>query len=392
MHPRGYFMKLKISFALVLTSFLVHLYLMNSHYEFRYGFDAKKSLCSISETLNCEAVSISPYSQLAGLPMATWGFAFHLSFLFLFGLLITQPNRRGSVLRFIKFFALLSLLASVVMGAISITMMSTYCLFCILLYILSIANFLVLTLIKDVSFFPSSEDLKALLKKGEQGLLYILVAILSVPLVTVLAHDVSTRDLKKKSAHLISDVLREWESAIPQEFGDPLFKIGKENAEFTIVEFADFQCIHCKNASHSLHSFIASRKNSQLQFFTFPLDGSCNPAIESTRSGKSCILSKAVYCAQKQEKGFHAYQWIFDRFGTDENSNFEKMSSDLNLNYGNLNACVQSEEAHQVITEQAKAGKQAGVDGTPAVFVNGKKLSAGHLITVLEALYKRLHP
>lgn len=384
-------MKLKVPFLLVIASLLVHFYLMNTHYEFRYGFEGSKSLCSINEILNCESVSISPYSYLLGLPLATWGFAFHLGFLGLFFIAFTHPQRKESALRFIKLFSLASLIATLAMGTIAFTMMTAYCIFCISLYVLSIINFVILAKNTSVSFVPNSNDLKKLLKKGDDGLLPVLFSMIAVPAVAFLAHDMSSRTHIQKSSHVIQEVMTEWDRSPEVQFTNPMLKEGSESPKFTIVEFADFECIHCKNASHNLHSFVSSRPGVQLQFYSFPLDNACNPAIGAGgASGKRCALAKAVYCSEKQGKGWKAHGWIFDRFGTDENSNFEKMSSDLGLDKDSLTACINSDEAQQFVTSQAKLGQEAKVEGTPAVFVNGKKLPAGHVITVLEAMCKKL--
>jgi len=385
-------MKLKVPFILVLVSFFLHLYLMNTHYEFRYGFEGAKSLCSISEKLNCESVSISPYSYFLGLPLATWGMSFHLAFLFLFFLGVTREDKRNTIYRFIKFFSLISLISSVAMGIISFTLMSTYCIVCISLYILSIINFGVLAKQKEVSFVPTKEDIKDIFKSGEAGLIYILISLIAIPVIAFVAHDMGSRGSKQKSAHMIAEVIADWEKSPVYNFPTPMLKEGSESPKFTIVEFADFECIHCKNAAHNLHSFVSSRPDIQLQFFSFPLDSACNPALEGASSGgKRCVLAKAVYCAEKQNSGWKAHGWIFDRFGTDQNSNFEKMSEDLKLDNAALNACIQSDEATKFLAAQAQLGKDAKVEGTPAVYVNGKRLSAGHVISVLEELYDKLH-
>lgn len=368
---------------------------MSTHYEVRYGFEGGKSACSINETLNCESVSLSPYSYFLGLPLATWGMAFHLSFVFLFALAFIQSpestDKRNSIYRFIKLFSLLSVVASAIMAAVSLTKMNTYCVFCISLYVLSVANIIVLALQKQVSFFPTVSDLKKLFKSGEAGLVYVLVSLVAIPAVAFLSHDMATRNFYNQTSHMMTDILAEWERSPEETFSNPLFKKGAENPKFTIVEFADFQCIHCKNASHPLESFVKSRPDIQLQFFSFPLDATCNPAITHGGNGRSCTLAKAVYCAEKQGHGWKAHAWIFERFGSDANSEFEKMSQDLGLDHATLTTCIQSEEASKYITENAKLGEKVKVQGTPTVFVNGKKLVNGHILPILEELYKKLN-
>jgi uncharacterized membrane protein len=358
--------------------------------------EGQKSLCSINETLNCESVSISPYSYFAGLPLATWGMAFHLIFLFLFCLAFFESDSKNShinsYLRFLKCFSLFSLLSSLAMATIAFTMMKAYCIFCITLYVLSILNFLFFAKQKKISFFPTQEDLRNLFKSGDDGLVKVLIALLAIPAVAFLAHDMETRGFKKESEFMINDVLTEWEKSPELSFGQPMLKEGSQNPKFTIVEFADFECIHCKNASYNLNSFVNSRSDIQLQFFSFPLDPSCNPALQGEGNGKRCTLAKAAYCAEKQGKGWQAHAWMFDRFGTEDNTEFDKMSKDLSLDNKLLTECIQSDEATKFITAQAIVGKNSQVEGTPTVFVNGKKLSGGHIVSVLETLYRKLHP
>ena len=320
--------------------------------------------------------------------------AFHLSFLFLFALAFIQSpenrERKNAYFRFIKSFALISVIASVALAIMSLTMMTTYCIFCIALYLLSILNVAVLAREKQISFIPSSDDFKRIFKSGENGLIYVLVSIIAVPVIAFLSHDMSTRSFKQQTAYMITDVIAEWERSSEESFTNPLLKLGEDNSKFTIVEFADFQCIHCKNAAHGLHSFATSRPDIQFLFYSFPLDSSCNPAMSGAGNGKSCALAKAVYCAEKQNKGWAAHQWIFDRFGKSENSEFEKMSKDIGIEYQAFVECVQSSEASDAIAANAKLGDQVKIGGTPAVFVNGKRLVNGHILAILEELYNKV--
>jgi protein-disulfide isomerase len=100
-------------------------------------------------------------------------------------------------------------------------------------------------------------------------------------------------------------------------------------------------------------------------------------------------MAQAVYCAEKESKGWAAHKWIFDGFGSPNNTNFKKLKSDLKLSE-EFESCMNSDEAMRAIENQSLAGQKAKVDGTPAVFVNEKRLPAGHYLPVLEALYKQL--
>ena len=68
----------------------------------------------------------------------------------------------------------------------------------------------------------------------------------------------------------------------------------------------------------------------------------------------------------------------------------EKMTSELGLNGEELNICSEREDIKELITSQATAGKMWGVQGTPTIFVNSKKVPSGPLIPFLEAIYSEV--
>ncbi len=368
----------KLSFLFVILSFFIHLYLANQHYNLKYGFEDSKSLCTISDTFNCEAVTLSSYSYFMSLPMAIWGTVFHLIFFVILCLGVFTPEKSyPSRLAFLM--AILSAIASACMLAISLSFMSTYCLFCIGLYILSLLNLINYLASREKYSLLRIEDLK------EKG---VWISLLAIPALAFLFHDMAQKSYGGKIESFLNDNLSQWEISQPQEFANPLLTMGSDNSTFQVVEFADFQCIHCKNSASKLHAFFLSNKDTRFSFYAFPLDGRCNPGA-TPRDGRSCLMAKAVYCAEKEQKGWSAHRWVFDRFGSPESTNFQQMRGDLQLS-DSFTSCLESEEAMKAIEAQSAAGQKAKVDGTPAVFVNGKRLPAGHYIPVLEALYKKI--
>ncbi len=375
--------KILLAFFLVLISLFFHFYLMNTHYNFVYG-GSKSSVCSINETLNCESVSISPYAYILGIPLATLGFSFHIIFILFFAFYAFSEDKKQSSLRWIKTLSVISLAMSLVMGAISFLLMNTYCVFCMSLYVLSVIIFLLLWWEPQRPRFIQLQDIKW--KNA-------VILFFAIPVLAFLVDDMNTRDIKNKTSSLVRDAINNWENAPSISFQNPILTEGAEKSSFTIVEFADFQCIHCRDSVDTLHSFVRSRPLVQMQFYSFPLDGSCNPKAPPARAGagKSCLLARAVYCSQKQGRGWQAHKWIFDRFGSEENSQFENMTRDLKLDDKVFRECIVSDEAFRFIEENTRQAVEAKIDSTPSIFVNGKKLDYGNQIFVLDALYKKLH-
>ena len=71
--------------------------------------------------------------------------------------------------------------------------------------------------------------------------------------------------------------------------------------------------------------------------------------------------------------------------------NLKEKISDLGLDEEKMMTCIESEETREVIRNQAQKGIEAGVKGTPAIYVNGKKIPGGPSIPLLEKIYQDVY-
>lgn len=204
-------------------------------------------------------------------------------------------------------------------------------------------------------------------------------------------YQVDTKDIKNSEGltYVILDltVNHQYERAIKELKAYQEYKAGFPTYKMNIVEFADFSCPHCKTAAPVLHAFAKSRKDVNLTFMNFPLDGNCNPAIQGP--GKTCTYAKATLCANSLGKGWETHDWFFKNQG-----NFDGLDlvvKDLGIDAIKLKECVESTATHEAVMKQATQGKDAGVKGTPAVFVNGRLLMGGQFMPILNEAYKTLN-
>lgn len=390
------FIKLALFFTLV--SIALHTYLTFQHYPLKLGLSTGPSLCSLNSTFDCDAVAVSVYSSVLGIPVSIWGAVVNLM---IFGTLLlswlewTERPERYKRLGFA--LALGSGAASLIMGFISFSLMSHYCLFCIALYFLS---FLIIVLIyptlKEGFLGPFLKDLPSYFQEN-RTLLGVLIA---VPVLSFLFHRMAlTHFGAGELDRIINQGVRGWISEPRQTLSvPPLLTKGPEahEAKLIISEFADFRCGHCKTAAHSLQTFSKSYPNARFEFYVFPLDGSCNPGVQNS-SGLSCFLAKAVYCAEKQNQGWAVHDLIF-QYQNELNrmsdvpslqKNVLEITEHLNYNRDSFNSCIEASETHEAILYQSQQGKSLNIQGTPTILANGKVLQLGQMIPVLEAVYKR---
>jgi protein-disulfide isomerase/uncharacterized membrane protein len=394
-------MKRRIQIALLgtLFSIVAHFYLTMHYYPLKFGFATGNSICNLNAKFDCDAVSTSAYSALFGIPLAVWGVVFN-AILFILILLswlewTEYPER---LRRWTLVFCGLSLASSLVMGVISLTLMHNYCLFCILLYFLSTLIFIsYMGVLREPFWMHFKTDLPRLWAESRG----ILVAIAAVPVLAYMMHQVFMQNLgDSQLGRLVQESVMEWEAAPKQEFvAQPSLTMGPvaEAAVMTLVEFADFRCGHCKRASYTLHAFVKAHPDVRFEFYSFPLDGACNEKIQGS-NGISCRLAAAVHCAEREGKGWDMHNLLYAKqeeilqIGTvqDLDVQLAKEVTPLGLNWESMARCLEQPETQDAIRAQAKQGGLVEVHGTPTLFANGKQLTRGQLVPVLQAIHSRV--
>ncbi|KHD87328.1 MAG: thiol:disulfide interchange protein DsbA [Bdellovibrio sp. ArHS] len=389
---------LNLALVATLIAIGVHLYLTLHYYGLKYGTAEGGSICNINEVLNCDAVTASKYSALFGVPVALWGVVTNIVLLYF--LAVTRLNMvqdRAKTSRYAFLFSGLTILGTIAMALISLSFMSNLCIFCMAAYVLSIIGFIGAWLgAEDLSVNQLIEDTKDIFtaEKWVGGFVLAIPAFAFLGNIMYLeSHGLS--DIEK----LAKEKVAYWLAAPQQSFdltaGLSMQK-GSSDPVMTIVEFADFRCPHCKHAAPTLHAFANSHPDVKLIFKPFPLDGTCNEAIRGGGDGISCGLASAVMCAEKMgQKGWAAHDYFFEnqeeiiRAGNLD-KNLEDVSKSTGLALEELKACVKDPTTAELIRKMAKEGETAQIQGTPTVFANGKLLSGGQLIPILEAAYRSL--
>lgn len=375
----------------IFLALLVSLYMARHHYQISFGLQDTKSICNVSEKMDCDAVNTSPYSEILGIPVAMVStFVLIAELLFLAGFALLDEQERYRPLRFLFYLSSLQLVASLGMAFISAFVLRIFCPWCSSLYVAAILIFVFSywSLPPGAAFAMLPEDLASLFKPSSEGGARGLLAILAlIPLGSWVGHlmYMSNLDINR----LINESLATWSTAKTYDFDTSAApKVG--HGPIKIVEFFDFQCGHCRRASHPLHAFVKAHLNDvELSYQNFPLDSQCNPGIPHFGNGRSCELAKASLCANQQGKFTEAYFWIFEHQGQFDNETLTNLKNDLSLDVAKFDQCLGDPNILNEISKQAERGNMAKIAGTPAIFFQGRELPSGFMIPVLEATLKR---
>jgi len=388
---------LMLAIISTLAALGVHFYLTQHYYDLKFGTSEGNSVCNINAVFNCDAVTASKYAAFLGIPVALWGFATNLVLLYI--LAITRFNLvqdRARVSRYGFLLASLTMLASVVMGMISLTALGTACVFCMAAYALSLITFFgAWKGSENLERASLASDIRAI-GSSDRWLSYFLIGIPAIAFVgnEMIVQTSQYGEIDK----VVQETIAYWSTAPQQNFDMKqglVLQNGTGAPIMTLVEFADFRCPHCKAAAPTLHAFVNSHQNTQLIFKPFPLDGTCNTALKGG-DGISCGLAFSVMCAEKlAKKGWAAHDYIFENQidiarAENLNKNLEDISTKLGIKAEDLKACVNSSETVDQVRKMADEGAAAKIEGTPSIFANGKLLNRGQTLPVLEGVYRYL--
>ena len=377
------------------------LYLYSFHMALLMGEIKGGLLCGSGNGLGCNLVSSSPYSSFIGIPLASWGAVFYgaLTFLGLGSLIFRKDCGRV----FVRWAFLLTLAGLVVDLYLAHTMMfriRAVCGLCLATYGINVV--LVLILAPQVWREPkpraswlaiipgkadSQEDARYY-RNVIKGLLIgavLLTTAIGLAGSQLLARSLTGSD-KQRLAKVTENLLRQKIHAL--EVSERPF-MGSENAGLTVVEFSDFMCPYCAKAAKFLKlAGAGSHARARFIFRHYPLDNSCNPRLSSNVHPGACLLAEGAVCAQEQGKFWPYHDIAFETKGKISLSVVQNIAERIDMDLKAFNSCLDSDRGLEVVTEDIQAAINAGVTGTPTLFINGRKLRGVPKPWVLNELLK----
>lgn len=138
---------------------------------------------------------------------------------------------------------------------------------------------------------------------------------------------------------------------------------GPADAPVTIIEFSDYQCPFCRRAEPTVEQVLAKYEGKvRFVFRHFPLD-----RIHPLARG----ASEAAACADEQGKFWEYHAALFAEGAQLDRAGLDAAASKVGLDAAAFAACVDTRKTQALVEADLKAGEAAGVNGTPAFFING---------------------
>ena len=161
---------------------------------------------------------------------------------------------------------------------------------------------------------------------------------------------------------------------------------GPADAPLTIVEFSDLQCPHCKAAQPTIDKLLADNPNARFIFESYPL-----PMHDWAYKGAGYSLCVHQQNADAFWKFVAAVYDAQDGITTaNADAKLTELATAAGVNGQTAAACSSSPQTKSKIDQSLALGKEAGVTGTPTLFLNGRKIQnvSGTPYQVLTAIAK----
>ena len=195
-------------------------------------------------------------------------------------------------------------------------------------------------------FAAISEQVKSYLKRGKQ---------------VNLQNELIAKLKSEQNVKIMLDVPRTDISV-----SDDLPSLGNKSAKVQIIEFSDYQCPFCKRTRPAVLKIIEEYGDKvNYVFMDFPL-----PIHPSAK-----LAHIAARCAGDQGKYYEYNRKIFDNQSKIGEKALKKYAKELNLSMDDFNKCLKDEKYAKLVEKHIEKGTQAGVNGTPAFFINGIMIS-----------------
>jgi len=151
----------------------------------------------------------------------------------------------------------------------------------------------------------------------------------------------------------------------------------EKTAKVTIVEWSDFECPFCSRGAATMKEVAgAYGKDVRLVFRHQPLPfhPRAKPAAE------------AAMAAHEQGKFWEMHDKLFADRTKLSDADLEKYAEELKLDMKKFKAAMSSHKFATVVEQDSKEGTALGASGTPAFFINGRKVSGAQPFPQLKAI------
>lgn len=423
--------RLVIALACALLAGAVSGLLLLQHHGEPGAVQTVNEACGDGKTSACEVVARSSWSSLQGIPLAALGLLFSLVLATACALALSSESETKAALAGLALVLLGAALGvDAGLGLIQAFVVKAFCGFCVATYVLNAVAF--------AALWPAREALRGALTRASSsearpvlvGL--VLAALAATAGVTAFDHALTARaalrsatllgapaapgpapgpaaphdhdhsaavspgpgapsnwqaearrlqaildDPHQLDRYFADKAARQYAAAkVESPDLDGVPAKGQGDAPVKVVVYSDFLCPFCRSLAGALSSFLG-QAGGRVQIFykNYPLDQACNPNLQRSAHDGACVLAQGAICAQEQGKFWAYHDRVFARaMEKATRADASRFASEGGLDGPAFSACLDTQGTRDRLAAQIAEAKRVGVDSTPTLLINGKKL------------------
>jgi len=363
-----------VFFALV--GFLTTIKLAIIYFDSNFNPYALPSFCSVSEIVDCDGVAQTIHSQFFGIPLAYWGMGLYVFVIFLtfvdylkkikfLGFLEVFKNP----LSYISAIGFISFVISMILLGVSIFEIKKICILCAFTYLLNL--FIAIAATENTTGFFNNIKISVIdfidaVKIKKYLITFLILTILASLFLTytTLSYCFTPQVKRYKSLVEFADMKTNPFKVSGNVLGDP-------NAKLIVDNYSDYVCPICYTQNIMLHRLAKELGNVKIVHHNMPLDMECNKYLKHPFHEGACLMARYSIAAQGQGKLWDLNSELFEKQPKDEDA-LLKMAKSMGFDTIKLRKDADSFETSENLSKDIDKAARLGIDGTPAMIINGK--------------------
>ena len=390
---------------LSLAGFLTALLLAHLHYTLNLGGPFAFQVCR----KGCDVVNTSSYSEFLGVPIASYGAVvyFQIFILSLLSLLLAGTPLELCLLSLVFLISIFCVGISFLLAGISIFKLSSLCNLCGLTYLINCLLAFVsggtLKASSGATFKTVGSALRNLFspkgdvqrdpeeyyrKRMTNVIVMALLLSISSGLAVSFFYSEKYQSVDRGKIQKFLEGYANLQRMAVKTASSPAK--GSKSPKLTIVVFSDFNCSYCRTASLVLDRLLPEyRGDLQIVYKHLPHDKTCNPYEQYVSPKKSCELSKASICAQKQGKFWEYHDLLFGASQPEVSEAIIPLAQKIGISEENFTACINDPVTQQLLLGDIEEAHRLGAQSTPTFFLNGRMIQGLPPTSLLHTLIQR---
>jgi protein-disulfide isomerase len=158
---------------------------------------------------------------------------------------------------------------------------------------------------------------------------------------------------------------------------------GPADAPVTLVEFADFECPHCRELWEALQAVEPKYPQIRIVYKDYPLT-QIHPWANTASLGARCAFEQSPAAFWKVHDEIFMNQDVIST----ENvwDKLVEFAGAAGLNTDTFKGCMSAPDTQKAIDESHAEGVALGVSSTPTVYINGRPLVGGDVATLSQLI------